>query len=102
MGIRKDLCDNAAMSGNTMYQGIVEHMQKEVKALTPDSMTIKFIAPPGREYSVWIGDSILSSLSTFEEMRVEKEECDESGQLRELTGQDPTIATTERARGTTH
>merc|ERR1712059_212037 len=37
------------------------------------------IAPPERKYSVWIGGSILSSLSTFEEMWIKKEEYDESG-----------------------
>ena len=37
------------------------------------------IAPPERKYSVWIGGSILSSLSTFEEMWIKKEEYDETG-----------------------
>ena len=49
-------------------EGIPERVQKEVKALAPDSMTMKMIAPPERKYSVWIGGSMLSSLSTFEEM----------------------------------
>jgi len=78
--IRKDLYGNIVMSGGTtMYQGIPERVQQEVKALAPDSMTIKIIAPPERKYSVWIGGSILSSLSTFEEMWIKKEEYDESG-----------------------
>jgi len=78
--IRKDLYGNIVMSGGTtMYQDIPERVQKEVKALAPDSMTIKIIAPPERKYSVWIGGSILSSLSTFEEMWIKKEEYDESG-----------------------
>jgi len=78
--IRKDLYGNVVMSGGTtMYQNIPERVQKEVKALAPDSMTIKIIAPPERKYSVWIGGSILSSLSTFEEMWIKKEEYDESG-----------------------
>jgi actin beta/gamma 1 len=78
--IRKDLYGNVVMSGGTtMYQGIPERVQKEVKNLAPDSMTIKIIAPPERKYSVWIGGSILSSLSTFEEMWIKKEEYDESG-----------------------
>jgi len=78
--IRKDLYGNVVMSGGTtMYQGIAERVQKEIKALAPDSMTIKIIAPPERKYSVWIGGSILSSLSTFEEMWIKKEEYDEAG-----------------------
>merc|ERR1719150_685178 len=78
--IRKDLYGNVVMSGGTtMYKGIPERVQKEIKSLAPDSMTIKLIAPPERKYSVWIGGSILASLSTFEEMWIKKEEYDESG-----------------------
>merc|ERR1711972_842545 len=40
--IRKDLYGNVVMSGGTtMYQGIPERVQKEVKNLAPDSMTSK-------------------------------------------------------------
>jgi len=78
--IRKDLYNNIVMSGGTtMFNGIAERIQKEIKALAPDSMTIKIIAPPERKYSVWIGGSILSSLSTFEEMWIQKAEYDEAG-----------------------
>merc|ERR1719203_554991 len=78
--IRKDLYGNIVMSGGTtMYDGIPERVQTEGKNLAPDSMTIKIIAPPERKSSVWIGGSILSSLSTFEEMWIKKEEYDESG-----------------------
>merc|ERR1719347_27845 len=78
--IRKDLYGNIVMSGGTtMYPGIADRVQKGIKAMAPDSMTIKIIAPPERKYSVWIGGSILSSLSTFEEMWIKKEEYDESG-----------------------
>jgi actin-related protein len=78
--IRKDLYNNVVMSGgSTMFNNIAERVQKELKALAPESMTIKIIAPPERKYSVWIGGSILSSLSTFEEMWIAKQEYDESG-----------------------
>jgi actin-related protein len=78
--IRKDLYNNIVCSGGTtMFEGIAERLQKEIKALAPDSMTIKIIAPPERKYSVWIGGSILSSLSTFEEMWISKNEYDEAG-----------------------
>uniref|UniRef100_A0A8W8LDN5 Actin 2 n=1 Tax=Magallana gigas TaxID=29159 RepID=A0A8W8LDN5_MAGGI len=40
---------------------------------------IKIIAPPERKYSVWIGGSILASLSTFQQMWISKQEYDESG-----------------------
>ncbi|KAK2817306.1 hypothetical protein Q5P01_025497 [Channa striata] len=43
------------------------------------TMKIKIIAPPERKYSVWIGGSILASLSTFQQMWISKQEYDESG-----------------------
>jgi len=78
--IRKDLYGNIVLSGGTtMFEGIAERMQKEVTALAPASMTIKIVAPPERKYSVWIGGSILASLSTFQQMWISKQEYDESG-----------------------
>src|SRR3954453_15064655 len=51
-----------------MFPGIADRMQKELTALAPSTMKIKIIAPPERKYSVWIGGSILGSLSTFQQM----------------------------------
>jgi len=78
--IRKDLYGNTVLSGGTtMFEGIAERMQKEITALAPASIKIKIVAPPERKYSVWIGGSILSSLSTFQSMWISKQEYDESG-----------------------
>ncbi|CAF1129188.1 unnamed protein product, partial [Brachionus calyciflorus] len=78
--IRKDLYANTVLSGgSTMYPGIADRMQKEMVALAPSTMKIKIIAPPERKYSVWIGGSILASLSTFQSMWISKQEYDESG-----------------------
>ncbi len=78
--IRKDLYANNVMSGGTtMFPGIADRMQKEITALAPSTMKIKIIAPPERKYSVWIGGSILASLSTFQTMWITKAEYDESG-----------------------
>merc|ERR1719284_1960298 len=71
---------NTVLSGGTtMFPGIADRMQKEITALAPPTMKIKIIAPPERKYSVWIGGSILSSLSTFQQMWISKQEYDESG-----------------------
>jgi actin-related protein len=78
--IRKDLYGNIVLSGGTtMFEGIAERMEKEIKALAPASMKIKIVAPPERKYSVWIGGSILSALSTFQPQWISKNEYDESG-----------------------
>ncbi|KAH9299824.1 hypothetical protein KI387_031506, partial [Taxus chinensis] len=78
--IRKDLFGNIVLSGgSTMFPGIADRMSKEVAALAPNTVKVKVVAPPERKYSVWIGGSILASLSTFQQMWITKAEYEESG-----------------------
>ncbi|KJA16111.1 hypothetical protein HYPSUDRAFT_47766 [Hypholoma sublateritium FD-334 SS-4] len=78
--VRRELFGNVVLSGGTtMFPGIADRMQKELGALAPSSVKVKIVAPPERKYSVWIGGSILASLSTFQNMWVSKQEYDESG-----------------------
>ncbi|XP_011784887.1 PREDICTED: actin, alpha skeletal muscle-like [Colobus angolensis palliatus] len=80
--IRKDLHISTVLSGGTtMYP---DHRGQDAEegdhlALAPSTMKIKIIAPPERKYSVWIGTSILASLSTFQQIWISKQEHDESG-----------------------
>jgi len=78
--IRKGLFGNIVLAGgNTMFDGIVGRLEKEMNMLAPPTMRFKVVAPPDRKYSAWIGGSILSSLPTFPEMCISKDEYDESG-----------------------
>ncbi|CAG0893817.1 unnamed protein product [Darwinula stevensoni] len=78
--IRKDLYANTVLiGGSTMFPGIADRMEKEIASLAPSTIKIKIIAPPERKYSVWIGGSIMASLSTFQQMWISKKEYDESG-----------------------
>eukprot|EP00493_Phyllostaurus_siculus_P021636 UN21964 len=78
--IRRDLYTNIVLSGGTtMFDSIDKRLNKEMTALAPASVKVKIVAPPERKYSVWIGGSILSSLSTFQDMWIQKDEYDESG-----------------------
>jgi actin beta/gamma 1 len=78
--IRKDLYANIVLSGGTtMFSQIADRLTKEITSLAPSTMKIKVVAPPERKYSVWIGGSILASLSTFQQMWISKGEYDESG-----------------------
>jgi len=78
--VRKDLYANVVLSGGTtMFKGLPERLQKELTNLAPNAVKTKVVAPPERKYSVWIGGSILSSLSTFATMWIAKSEYDESG-----------------------
>jgi len=78
--VRRDLYGNIVMSGGTtMFEGIAERLNKELVSMAPSSMKIKVVAPAERKFSVWIGGSILSSLSTFQSMWITKAEFEESG-----------------------
>ncbi|KAG8794955.1 actin [Ceratobasidium sp. 428] len=80
LDVRRDLFRNVVLSGGTtMYAGIADRMQKELCARAPSSMQVKIVAPPERKYSVWIGGSILASLSTFQNLWCSKQEYDEAG-----------------------
>jgi len=78
--LRQDFFGHIVLSGgNTMFEGIAERLEKELKALAPTSTKIKIIAHPRRKYFAWIGGSILASLSTFQEMCMTMQEYDEFG-----------------------
>merc|ERR1712118_126049 len=65
LDVRKDLLGNVVMSGGTtMFPNMPERLQAELQGLVPEATKCKVIAPPERMISVWIGGSILASLST--------------------------------------
>jgi len=63
-----------------MFTGLEQRLQAEVGKLAPSSVKTRVIAPPERKYSVWMGGSILSGLSSFQDMWITKDEYEEAGQ----------------------
>jgi actin len=78
--LRRELYANIVLSGgSTMFPGLKERLEKEIKELTPEEVDVKIIAPPERQYSVWMGGSILSSLKTFQKLWISSKEYKEQG-----------------------
>ncbi|KAK8893376.1 hypothetical protein M9Y10_021793 [Tritrichomonas musculus] len=78
--IRKDLYNNIVLAGgNTLFEGLPERIEKEIKKLAPPETKVTVIAPPERKYAAWIGGSILASLATFPQMTISRNEYNESG-----------------------
>jgi len=78
--IREDLFSKIVCSGgSSMFVGFHERINKEFNALVPQTIATKVICPPKREYSTWIGGSILSSLGTFQPRWITKAEYNEFG-----------------------
>jgi actin len=78
--VRRELYGNVVLSGGTtMFRGLPERLTKDITALAPAAVKPRVVAPPERKYSVWIGGSILSSLTSFQSMWIQKSEYDEAG-----------------------
>ena len=80
--VRKDLYQNIVLSGGTtLFAGLPERLTKEVQKLAPQNISskVKVIAEPDRKYCVWIGGSVLSSLSYFSSRWITNNEYQEEG-----------------------
>ncbi|XP_064423836.1 actin-1 isoform X3 [Latimeria chalumnae] len=67
--VRRNLYSNVLLSGgSTLFPGLDERMLKELQLQVPSGVPVKVIAPPERKYSVWIGASILTCLTSFKQM----------------------------------
>ncbi|VUZ56470.1 unnamed protein product [Hymenolepis diminuta] len=80
MNTRKDLYHNVVLSGgSTMFPGMAERLKKDISDMAPSSMNVRIIAQPERKYCVWIGGSILGSLSSFKKVWISKADYEEVG-----------------------
>ena len=79
---RRDYYANLVFyGGSTTMPGFGERVVKDLKNLAPSSMKINTLLDPERKYSVWIGGSILASLSTFQSKWITKEQYNETGPI---------------------
>ena len=77
---RRAMLHNVILSGgNSMFPGMKERLEKELRALAPPKLDVKVIANPERRWVVFIGASIVAQLSAFPDMLVLKKEYDEVG-----------------------
>ncbi|KAJ5066496.1 actin-7-related [Anaeramoeba ignava] len=75
-----NLIENESIGIDKMiYQSIIKSDKDIQKELFNNILLSGVIAPPERKYSVWIGGSILSSLSTFPKMWIKNEDYKEFG-----------------------
>ncbi|XP_029430319.1 actin-85C-like [Rhinatrema bivittatum] len=72
-------CNIVLSGGSSLFPGMSERLAKEMKKMLPACTSLKVFAPPERKISTWMGGSILSSLSAFQQMWVTAEEFNEVG-----------------------
>ncbi|CBY19804.1 unnamed protein product [Oikopleura dioica] len=64
--VRRQLYENIVLSGgSSMFSGLRSRLTNELEHIVPSSINIKIDSPKHRKFSVWIGGSILASLSGF-------------------------------------
>jgi hypothetical protein len=86
LGGKNMLMESLQLEGATLGLSLSLHCPSTRFRITSEcelgearQQSLKVVAPPERKYSVWIGGSILASLSTFQQMWISKAEYDESG-----------------------
>ena len=86
--IRRELFDNIILSGgNTLFPGMATRLRTELTKLVTETVPGLEDALPGvhalkeehRQHVAWLGGSLLSSMSSFDQMCMTKEEYDEFG-----------------------
>jgi len=94
MDVRKRLWANIILSGaNTLMPGFADRFNTELMALAPKKLQenpkgLKICADPGRALSVWVGSSIIGSLTNFAGAWTTKAYYDEMGPSRSVMGYD--------------
>eukprot|EP01029_Cantina_marsupialis_P028907 TRINITY_DN778161_c0_g1_i1.p1 TRINITY_DN778161_c0_g1~~TRINITY_DN778161_c0_g1_i1.p1 ORF type:complete len:407 (-),score=92.11 TRINITY_DN778161_c0_g1_i1:124-1311(-) len=80
--IRKDICNQVIVTGGiSKMEGLEERLHQDLSDMLPLSMKVRMIqaGPLERQFSSWIGGSILSSLGTFQQLWISREQYNEHG-----------------------
>ena len=65
-GIQREICSNIVLAGgSTLFNGFNTRLQKELSSVVSSTIPVKIISPYERQFSSFIGGSILSSYSDF-------------------------------------
>ncbi|GMF09664.1 unnamed protein product [Phytophthora lilii] len=80
--LRRDMLTNIILcGGGSLTPGITERLHAELTRLVPSTFKLRFttVTKIERQFSVFIGGSILASLGSFQQLWVSKREYDEVG-----------------------
>lgn len=65
--------------GSTMFPHFETRLQNELSTIVPDNIKTDVVATAERKYAAWIGGSMLSSLSTYQNLVISKADFEEVG-----------------------
>jgi actin-related protein len=80
INVRKSLYENIQVAGGlSLLSGLESRLHAELTKLVPASVKVQLHANKDRHYAAWIGGSVISQLSTFNQMLVTKNDYMELG-----------------------
>ncbi|XP_036137497.1 actin-like protein 9 [Molossus molossus] len=78
--VRADIAQNVLLcGGSSLFTGLEDRFRKELLHSLPSEAHVVVVAQPTRNFSVWIGGSILASLCSFQSCWVLREQYEEQG-----------------------
>jgi actin len=78
--IRRSLYSNIVLSGgSTLFPGFEQRLRKEIVCLAPKTINVAVHAPVKRNLSVWIGGSIIGSMTGYRGLWLSKTDYEEFG-----------------------
>ncbi|TDH70599.1 uncharacterized protein CCR75_006416 [Bremia lactucae] len=80
--LRRDMLTNIVLcGGGSLTPGVTERLHAEVTRMVPSTFKVRLttVTKIERQFSVFIGGSILASLGSFQQMWISKQEYDEIG-----------------------
>ncbi|GLE04517.1 hypothetical protein PINS_up013472 [Pythium insidiosum] len=83
--LRRDMLGNVILcGGGSLLPGLTERLHSELSTLVPSAFKLRFTAVTSieRQFSCFIGGSVLASLGSFQQLWVSRHEYDEVGAAR--------------------
>jgi actin-like protein 6A len=83
--LRREMLGNIILcGGGSLLHGLTERLHAELSAMVPSTFKVRFtnVMKIERQFSCFIGGSILASLGSFQQLWVSKKEYDEDGAAR--------------------
>lgn len=80
--VRRDMLGNIILcGGGSLMPGLTERLHAELSAMVPSTFKVRFtsVLKVERQFSVFIGASILASLGSFQQLWISRQEFDEAG-----------------------
>lgn len=80
--LRRDMLSNIILcGGGSLTSGLTERLHAELTAMVPSTFKVRFtsVMKVERQFSVFIGGSILASLGSFQQLWVSRQEYEEVG-----------------------